>query len=167
MKQLFKNLFGIGAVVLCFLLLSSSLRLLPVGAQTQSTDANREEFDTRIVAFFDTLQKGPSTSAFYELLRGSPLGAPEASTQSNTLREKIDALQPQFGSILTWERLDIKRIGTSTVLVRYVLMYDYYPVVWTFTFYRKPSSTSSMAISTANQWVLVELHFDTDMKKLF
>lgn len=168
-QHIYKNLFGAGAVLLCFLLLFPSLRLLPVGAQTQLSDASREEFDTKILgrveAFFDTLKRGPSAPAFDELLRGSPLGVPEAATQKDALRTTIDDLAPQFGNILAWERLDIRRIGTHIALVRYVLMYDNHALVWTFTFYRKPSSTPSITISTPNSWVLIELHFDTDMKK--
>ena len=162
-KHMYKNLPVIGTVLLCILLLSPSLRLLPVGAQTQSTSANRDEFDAQILTFFEALKRGSST-AFDELLRGSSLGAPEGTTQLNAIRTKLDDLPPQFGNILAWEKVDVKRIGTSIALVRYVLMYERYPIVWTFSFYRRPSSTSGM--TTTGTWVLVELHFETDLKKL-
>jgi hypothetical protein len=74
-------------------------------------------------------------------------------------------LQERLGAILSFEKLDTKRIGTSITLVQYVLMYDRHPVVWTFAFYRKPSSTPSITTSSPT-WVLVELRFDTDMKSL-
>jgi len=167
-KYRHKNLVITGAILLCALLLLPSLRLFPVGAQiTPVTDVNRDVHDTRIVSFFEALKRGNSASAFEGLLSGSPLGAPEASMQATELRRRVEGLQPEFGDIITQERLDSKPIGANITLVRYVLMYEHYPVVWTFAFYRKPTSTTGMAASPAtNPWVLVELHFDTDLKSL-
>ena len=165
-EHLYKNLFGMGAILCCFLLLSFVFWLLPAGAQTPlPADTNREEFESRIETFFGTLRRGSSTSvALDEFLRGSPLGASDANTQSNALRDRIDDLQ-QFGNIVTWEKLEPRRIGTHIVLARYVLVYDQYPVIWTFVFYRKPPATTSSMTGSAS-WVLIELHFDTHMKNL-
>jgi len=168
-KHLHKNLFGMGAVLFCFLLLLPFLRLLPVGAQLSTvTDANVDEFEPRIRLFFESLKRGNSSSAFEQLLSGSPLGTSESITQSNAFRSRVDDLQTQFGNIFTWEKLETtKRIGSNIALVRYVLMYENYPVVWTFMFYRKPLPASGLAGPTPNPpWVLVDLYFDTDMKNL-
>ena len=162
-----QNLFGIGAIAICFLLLLPTLRLIPAGAQTQPTaDTNREEFDARIFTFFDTLRRGNSDLAFNDLLRTSPLGTPDAIAHSNAMRTRVDELQSHFGNVLAWESLDTKRVGANIVLVRYILMYDQHPVIWTFVFYRKPSITPSAIAPNPNLWVLVEFHFDTDMKSL-
>lgn len=162
-RHLFKPLLSVGTVLLCFLLLLPSLRMLPVGAQTQSSvDTNRDEFDERICAFFDALKANRGNSAFDNLLQGSSLGASENSEGLNALRSSVDDLREQFGSIHTQERLDNRRIGTSITVVRYVLMYEHYPVVWTFTFYRKPSTAPGITSPP----VLVQLHFDTDVKNL-
>jgi hypothetical protein len=169
---LHKKLFCIGAVLFCFLLLLPVLRLLPMGVQAQlSTDTNREDYEPRIVAFFETLSRGNPTSAFYELLRSSPLGTPEASEHVAELQRRVIELQSpsEFGDILAWERLEVKRVGTNVSIARYVLMYDRYPVVWTFMFYRKPlpaTSTTVPSSTGSNPWVLVELHFNTDMKSM-
>jgi len=166
-KHLYKKLFGIGAVLLCLMLLLPSLRTLPVGAQTQPpVDTNREEFEPRIQAFFTTLPRS-SVSAFDELLRGSPLDAPEARVSLTDLRRSVDSLQAEFGEILTFERLEIRRIGAHVAVARYALLYEHYPVVWTFTFYRRPpASTSGITAPAPNPWVLIELHFEMDMKNL-
>lgn len=168
-KHFFRPLLSVGAVMVCFLLLLPLFRILPVGAQTQPvTDTNRDEFDDRITAFFDALRTSRvnSASALNELLRGSPLGAPEADGAVDALRSRVDELREQFGTIHTYERLDARRIGTSITIVRFVLMYERYPVVWTFTFYRKPSTTPSVTGSLPNPAVLIQLHFDTDIKSL-
>jgi len=138
-----------------------------VGAQTQPpVDINREEFEPRIPFFFTTLSRVGSASAFEELLRGSPLDAPEARASLIDLRRSVDNLQTEFGDILTWERLEIKRVGAHIAVARYVLLYEHYPVVWTFTFYRRPTTTPSVVTPTPNPWVLIELHFEMDMKNL-
>jgi len=157
---------GIGAIMLCVVLLLPSFQIFPLNAQTQPADANRrDELDAKIQVFFDALSRGNSTSAFNELLRSSPLlGSPDSSEAMTEIQHRVEGLQPQFGSIINWEKLDTKQIGTSIVLVRYVLMYDHYPVIWTFTFYRKPAATASPANPG---WGLVELHFNTDVKNLF
>ena len=167
-RRLYKQIFSIGTVLLCFLLLLPALRFLPAGAQSQpATDVGRDEFDARIQFFFETLRRVGSVPAFDELLRGSPLGTSDANAPLTNLRNRVDGLQADFGDILNWEKLETKRVGTSIVLVRYVLMYDRYPVVWTFTFYRKPPTTPSVTALNQNLWLLVELHFDTDTKSLF
>ena len=162
-----RNFLIIGAVLLCVLLLLPSLRLFPVGAQVTPVADARDVFDTKILPFFEALRRGGNSSpAFDELLLGSPLGAPEASMQLTDLRRRVEGLQPEFGNILTQEKIETKQIGANITLVRYVLMYEHYPVVWTFAFYRKPPATTSVTTSTSTPWVLVELHFDTDLKSL-
>ena len=165
-KSTYSNFFGIGTILFCFLMALSALWLFITGAQSQlPTGINREEFDQRITLFFDALQKGNST-ALEDFVRGGPLGTTEANVHVVELRNKVDGLQEQFGNIITWERLEPKRIGTNFVLVQYVLMYEHYPVVWTFAFYRKPSSTPSIVSSASGTWGLIELSFDTDVKNL-
>lgn len=170
MKQqyhLFKNLYAIGATAICFLLLLVVCLFFTAGAQTQPTDTSRDEFEPKIKAFFSALERGASNQAFDDLLQGSPLNSPDANTSLRELRTKVDDLQTPCGNILASEKLEIKQIGTSTTLVRYVLMYEHYPVIWTFTFYRKPpSSTVPSTTAPPPRWTLVELHFETDMKNL-
>ena len=163
-SHLYRSLCGIGAALICFLLLFC-FQFPPAGAQTQSlVDTSRDhEFEPRIQTFFRTLQGGHSQLAFDGLLHQSPLnlGDPQAVADS---RSRVDEMRTQFGEILHWERFESKQIGEDVVLVRYVLKYDHYPVVWTFTLYRKPTVTPS--ISNPNPWLLVELHFDTNLRNL-
>jgi len=166
-RYLYTNIFGIGVASLCCLLLLPTVWFLPVGAQSQPpADTSRDEFGPRILSFFETLRRGHSTLAFDALLQGSPLiSAPESGVQLIELRTRVEDSQEQFGNIFDWERLETKRIGANIALVRYVLLYDHYPVIWTFTFYRKPPLTTSTTVPNPN-WVLITIHFDTDMKNL-
>lgn len=141
--------------------------MLPVDAQTQpSTSASRDEIDERILNFFDALRKGSSTTAFDYLLRGSPLNAPENSEKLSALRSLVDDLRDQFGGIHVSEKLETKRIGTNITVARYVLMYDHYPVVWTFVFYRKPPTTTDTTSPATDVWVPVQLNYETNIMNL-
>jgi len=163
-NQRYRNLLGIGAVLICFLLLLPALRFMPADAQSQSTsaDISRDiELDDRVRAFFDSLQRENLSAAFEGLLVQSPLSSPAAMQQHTDLRNKVAEARNQFGEILNWEKYDTKPIGTDVVIVRYVLKYDQYPVIWTFMFYRKPSS--SPGIPNPNRWVVVGLQFDPNL----
>jgi len=174
MKQhynpLYKSFCGVGAALICLMLLLSALRLLPTDAQIlSSVDVSGDsDLDAKIKSFFATLASGNSDSAFEELLRQSPLGSsgtnPQAAEQRNEMRNQTDALkaQSQFGEIIHWEKYETKSIGNDITLIRYILKYERYPVIWTFTFYRKPAVASSF--SPSNSWVIIGLDFDTNLQ---
>jgi hypothetical protein len=162
-KILYKYLCGAGTIIVCFVLLLPAFQLLPVGAQPPlSAETNRDQdIDVKIRTFFETLAKGNSAPAFEELLRQSPLADAPAGTQNAELHTKVEELKAQFGKVLNWEKYEVKRFGEDVVMMRYILKYDQYPVMWTFTFYRKPVS-STAAAGMNNPWTLIELHFDTN-----
>ena len=159
--RLYKNLFSIGVALVCVLLLLSVLRTVPAGAQSSLDSSTVQLLDTRITTFFRALQQEgatASTSVFTDFLGQSPLGSDES--QVTTLRRDVNALIGQFGDILHWERYDTRQIGTNTIVIRYVLLYDQYPVIWSFAFYRKPSLTPGI---NPNPWTLVGLQFDPNL----
>jgi len=167
-NHVYKSFCGAGAALICLLLLFSVFPFLPTDAQIPpSIDAGGNvDFDTRIKAFFTTLANGSSASAFEELLRQSPLGSPDinsqAAEQRNELRSKTDDLKTQLGEIVKWEKYETKYIGEDIALIRYILKHEHYPVIWTFTFYRKPVPASSF--SSSNSWVVIGLDFDTNLR---
>ena len=164
--HMYKVFWGMSAALVCFLLVLPSLRLLPAGAQSPSlTETGREyEADVKIRAFFDSLIRGNST-AYDELLRQSPFGSSDAVQAVTELRNKVEELQTQVGGILAYEKYDTKRVGEDVFLVRYILKYEQAPVIWTFTFYRKPALTTSIS-SPNSAWMFIQLNFDADIKNL-
>ncbi|MDR3181852.1 MAG: hypothetical protein LBT89_02860 [Planctomycetaceae bacterium] len=155
---MFRNAIIIFALLSAAVLLLPALRIIPLGAQPAGSETSRDsEFDTKIKGFFSNLAKGETQSALDELLRQSPLGNPAAANQVGELKTQIDELKMQFGNILDSEKLDVKHFGEDITVIRYILKCEQYPVVWTFTFYRKPVQT----LSVLNPWALIELHFDT------
>jgi hypothetical protein len=145
-----------GIVLLLFLLFLPSVPLRPVGAQ-QATGDPYKELDEKIRSFFDSLISGNTTSAFENLLFQSPLGSSSAPVAE--IRNKLDDTKKHIGEFHAYEYYEAKPIGKDIVLIRYILKCEYYPVVWTFTFYRKPSLQSS----TGTPWQLVEMRFDSNL----
>ena len=103
-EHLYKNLYGVGAALICFLLLVPTLRLVPVDAQLPhlSADACRDlGLDRQIEDFFGTLRRGTassipastfssaSSSALETLLRQSPLGT-SSNDEVAALRAQVD-----------------------------------------------------------------------------
>ena len=163
MSQLHKNLFAICAALICCLLLLSTLRIVPAGAQPQpSTDGSRSHdiIERQIETFFLFLRSGNTNTAFADLLNQSPLNAPAAAAEVAHLQSRVDDLNTRFGGILHWDRLDTRQLGTDVIVMRYILKYDRFPVIWSFAFYRKPSPTT---MTNPNTWVVVELQFDTNL----
>ena len=107
--------------------------------------------------FFNALRSN-SALAFDELLREGPLGNPEAAEKRNKLQNHTDELKTRCGTIVRREQYETKPIGEDIVLVRYILKYEQYPVVWTFTFYRK--TTASSSVVQPSSWVIVALDFE-------
>ena len=166
----YKSLYGIGAAVVCFLLLLPALRFIPVDAQISSSSAvvsGEQEVEMRVRDFFTALMRGNSALALDDLLRGSSLGTGTTSAQQTELRNKTEEIRAEFGTIFSWEKIETKQIGEDVIVVRYVLKHDLHPVVWSFAFYRKPSGTSSITSTlpstNLNAWVLIGLHFDPNV----
>ena len=165
-NQVYKKLIGMGAALICCLLLLPTLRILPTGAQqpmSSSSTSRGSDLEPRIDVFFQSLKRLNSVLAFDELLRGSLLGSSGAIEQRNKLQSDTDEMRTEFGEILEWEPYETKTIGRDIISIRYILKYERYPVIWTFTFYRKPSSTPT-SLSASNTWALIGLHCDTDLR---
>ncbi|MDR1141073.1 MAG: hypothetical protein LBL62_05215 [Planctomycetaceae bacterium] len=150
-------LFCGGTILLLFLLFLPSVPLPPAGAQ-QATGDSYKELDDKIRSFFDHLiSSGNTTNAFENLLLQSPLGS--SSAPVTEIRSKLDDTKKQVGEFHAYEFFQAKPVGKDIVLIRYILKCEYYPVVWTFTFYRKPSLQGS----TGTPWQLVEMRFDSNL----
>jgi hypothetical protein len=150
-------LLGGGTLLLfLFLLFLPSLSLRPAGAQPVVSDSYKE-LDDKIRVFFDQLISGNTTNAFENLLLQSPLGS--SSAPAAEIRTKLDETKKHVGEFHAYEFYQFKSIGKDIVLVRCILKGEYYPVIWTFTFYRKPSLQGS----TGTSWQLIELRFDSNL----
>ena len=159
--------------MMLLLLALPSVPVVPVGAQgTVTPQDTTREFDDKIRTFFDQLKSGSTTIAFDTLLLNSPLGSSTASGPISDMRARFEETKKNlFGEILDSERHSSKRIGEDIVVVRYILKCENYPMIWTFTFYRKPlssGSVSSGSTSTGNKnsWNLIEMRFDSNLDLL-
>ncbi len=182
-------LLGILCLPALPLLVLPSIPVLPAGAQGTGAmpgplpggivgslgvqDVTRE-FDEKIQSFFDFLRGGNTAMAFDTLLQNSPLGAVTASGQITDMRARFeDTKSSLYGDILAWEKHGTKRIGEDIAVVRYILKCENYPMIWTFTFYRKPTTTNLVSVTTgpkattnSNPWTLIEMRFDSNLDLL-
>ena len=164
-NRMYKNLYGIATAFVLLLLVLSTLWLVPTDAQlTPTLDISREQgLDARITDFFTSLKRGNLASAFDELLQQSAFASPSAEPQVSEYKKEAERAGRQFGEIQNWERFESRQIGSDIVLVRFILKYDRHPVMWTFLYYRKPSST--LSVTSPGTWELFQLYFDTNFSE--
>ena len=176
-----RNFWGIGAVLVCFLLLLSSLRIVPADAQQpdpadaqqapptadinteQELDCIEQELDNRIGAFFTAIMEGNTESAFQEILRQSPLNVGRPKSIIAGFPSQLDTLQTDVGNICGWEKYETKRIGENVIGIQYIAKHEQAPLFWVFVFYRTPSTTSSMTMSDPNAWVITQIKWKADL----
>ena len=149
----------LGGAVLALLFLVSTM-YLPVGAQ-QTTPDPIKETDEKVRLFFADVLDGKESKAFDDLLFAS-----STSEQLADIKKKLEDAKTQFGAFRKSEKIGEKIVGEDLVFVRYLLKCDRHPIVWTFTFYRRPTGTSSLS-TTSNQWSVVGLRFDANLDPLF
>ena len=170
-----KKSFVASAVVLilalvCFPLLPS-LPLQTEGAESQTpitvpNDLSGEhETDVRIQAFFNALMKENSISVYEELFRQSLSTPTEVEQLSVQYRNRLAEVSVRFGGMVDYKKYDTQWIDEDIVLIRYILKYENSPMIWTFGFYRTPTTT--MGITNDNPWRLIAAHFETDLRPLF
>lgn len=123
-------------------------------------DSADREIEDRVRLFFSNLTTG-SSAAFDDILKGGPLGASLDSAKLAELKSQFDAAKPQLGSYRSNERIDLKPIGKDLVVARYLYKGEFSPMVWYFTFYRAPTTSTSAMTSL---WFVISLRFDTDVE---
>ena len=156
-----KNIDKVLGGTFLVLLLLALVAHIPLGAQSvgSSTDPGKE-LDERVRRFFGEVLAGNGPKAFDDLL-GS-------STERESLadvKKKLEDIRIRFGNFRDYERLNVTPVGEDIVFVRYLLKCDQHPVVWTFTFYRRPPETGSLSTSS-NLWFIIGLRFDTNLDPL-
>jgi hypothetical protein len=132
-------------------------------AQPYAPTEPYKELDDRIKSFFEDIIANPaSASAFDSILATGSLSSTGNLIDSSIseMKTKLDDVKIRFGNFKDFEKIDAKPIGKDLVIIRYLLKCELYPVVWSFTFYRRPNSTTSL---TTPQWQTIGLRFDTNL----
>jgi hypothetical protein len=131
-----------------------------VRAQPYTPTEPYRELDERIKSFFEEIIINPtSTAAFDSILTTGGVGG-LMDTSIAEMKTKLDDVKTRFGNFKDYEKIDAKPIGKDLVIIRYLLKCESYPVVWTFTFYRRPNTVS---LTPAAQWQTIGLRFDTNL----
>jgi hypothetical protein len=136
----------------------------PASTTTETADPYKE-LDEKIGIFFEGLIAGNTTTAFENLLLQSPLASTVNGNPSSEMKAKLDEAKPQYGDFIDYELFKHLPVGKDVVVMKYLLKSENYPIVWTFTFYRKPPLRGS-ATAVSNAWQLIELRFDVNVELL-
>lgn len=164
-------LLPIGALLLFSVALLPFYPASSVGAQTGSgaygAQDRYKELDDKVKLFFEEIiSNSNATKAFEDFLRAGS-GSSVSNNQSITeMKSKLDEIRNQFGDFKDFEKIDTKPFGKDLVIFRYLLKSDNHPVVWTLTFYRRPSSLTGSTSSVSSPWNVVGLRFDTNLDLL-
>ena len=148
-----------GTFLVLFLL--ALVTYIPLRAQPVAslTDPGREP-DERVRRFFNDVLAGKGSQALDDLLSAS--SEREALTE---VKKKLEDIRIQCGNFRNYERHVVKSVGEDLVFVQYLLKCDRQPVIWTFTFYRRPTETGSLS-TTSSPWHVIGLRFDTNLDPL-
>jgi hypothetical protein len=84
--------------------------------------------------FLDAAASGKIDAAFDGLLEASPL-LQQGST-IDMLKAQAKAQLPLFGEELRREQVDRRELGTSVVILRYIVAQEKEPMTWAFVFYK-------------------------------
>jgi len=143
------------------LLLLALVAFIPVEAQpvVSSIDAGKEP-DERVRRFFNEVLAGNGPKALDDLLSASSDSASLAD-----VKKKFEDVKIHCGNLRNYEKHNVKLVGDDLVFVRYLLKGDKRPVVWTFTFYRRPAEPGSLP-TAPNPWFVIGLRFDTNLDSL-
>ena len=91
-----------------------------------------------------------------DILADGPLaGRTEAIDR---LVARFEEIQKDSGKYSMAESILEKRVGTDLILLKFLYKAENYPVVWYFTFYRRPSDKT--------KWIVISLRFDTRLEQL-
>lgn len=126
-----------------------------------------KDADERVKQFFEEISSTSAnpTKAFEDLLRSGAGSSVLNNPSISEMKAKLDEIKTQFGDMRDFEKIDTKSFGKDLVVLRYLLKCDHHPVVWTFTFYRRPALSGSSGPVT-NPWSVVGLRFDTNLDLL-
>ncbi len=144
-------------------------------AAAQTTDATTEEIiaaaDARVRTFLENLaakqtaaDKSAVEQTYETLLKGGPLAGKKQAIE--TLVARSAELESRYGAFRAAERIEAKRIGTDVLLVKYLYKCDNFPVVWYVTFYRDQRPASGITATTARNWSVIAVRFDTEIELL-
>lgn len=132
-------------------------------AQTHESldlDPVESALDERIEAFFKNVNLPAVTvrQALDDLLVDGPLAA---SDDRATLVEEIEQITDRYGAMLAAELIDAQRVGDDVILLKYLYKCEDYPLVWRFSFYRRPSLEG---MSENGMWNVIGVRFDTQIE---
>jgi hypothetical protein len=166
--------FVASAVVLILALVGFSLLLSAPHFQTVEAQSlspptvpndicEEHETDAKVQTFFNAIIKENSSSAYDELVRQSAFLPTEKEQIAMQMRNRLAEVSVRYGEMLDYKKYGTRRIDEDIVLSQYILKCENAPILWTFGFYRKQTTSD---ITNDAPWLLFQLNLDTDVRVL-
>ena len=107
-----------------------------------------------VAAFFGSLEKGEVDQAYDSLTKGSKIA--EKPEELRQLKAKTREAIEIFGSVLGYDLVDTKLVGTRLARSTYVSLGKVFPLRWRFYFYRSEEA-----------WRLIDMRVDDKLAGIF
>lgn len=127
----------------------------PVASSAQAAPAAAPAADPIVDPFFDLLRRGQVPQALTTLTKGSPLLGKRIA-DAGELPKQIQGAIDVYGTVLTWERIDTKPLGTLLRRDTWLIQHRDYVTRWRFVYAR-----------TAAGWTLTSFVFDDQIPGWF
>lgn len=161
---LFGSVFIVVALFTTYQFVSQS-RVEAQGTTYSSIEPTKE-LEDKVKSLFDEMISSSSTTKAFDDWLVANLSVSISGSQSvDDMKIKLADIKKKFGEYRGYDRIAVKPYGDDLVMVHYLLKCDYHPVVWSFTFYRRPIAAGSVS-TTPNPWHLIGLRFDTNLELL-
>ena len=112
------------------------------------------ELQERVTKFFKKIIKKNIKEGYEELLEKSPIKG-KTEEMSNLIKQTFLSYD-FYGEMQGYEPVNAEVVTESYMRLRYLGLYDKYPIRWVFTFYKSPE----------NGWIVTNVKFD-DLSEFF
>lgn len=129
-------------------------------------DAEMLALDRQAREFLQKIAQDQAPEAFRELLADNPwLEGAKGREALDNLAHKAADIKGTYGDCQEVERVEVRKLGTRIIVLRYLYLCERCPVVWHFFFYHPPQRRDTGASAPA-PWQALSVRFDTDLERL-
>ncbi len=112
------------------------------------------ELQDNIAKFFNRIGKKEIKDAYENLLEKSPIF--EKKEELSSLVKQTLVSFDFYGKFYGFEPVNAEKVTDSYMRIRYIGLYEKYPIRWVFTYYKSPS----------RGWIVTNVKFD-DLSEFF
>ncbi len=156
-RKFFMVLLLFGVVLLSAMSLAQAQQQKPFAAPRAELQSGAGVVPPEILksvdSFFTTLKQDKVPQAFDEILANTRVK--DRVSEVNDMKAKTSTLLLEFGKVLDYELVNVKKVGSRIFVLTFLSYSDAYPIRWNMTFY-KPT----------NVWRLIDIRGEVTIRDL-